>query len=124
MNDSVREITATSFAPILYLKDVAAAIEFYIKAFDAIELHRWSNDDGSVHVAEMSIQTAVFHLHEEVARDNQLSPLTLGGASVVIGLFIEDSGNLFAQTVASGATATSAVQDYDYGYRQANLTGL
>lgn len=87
MNDSVREITATSFAPILYLKDVAAAIEFYIKAFDAIELHRWSNDDGSVHVAEMSIQTAVFHLHEEVARDNQLSPLTLGGASVVIGLF-------------------------------------
>jgi len=34
-----------AFAPILYLDNVADAIEFYKKAFDAKELRRWSNDE-------------------------------------------------------------------------------
>ena len=29
------------FSPILYLNNVAKGIEFYKKAFDAIELQRW-----------------------------------------------------------------------------------
>ena len=68
-----------SFAPILYLKNVADAIAFYTKAFNAKELRRWSNDDGSVHVAEMMIENALFHLHEETTRKKELSPSTLNG---------------------------------------------
>ena len=45
----------TSFAPMIYLKEVAPAIEFYKNAFDAVVLRQWNNDDGSVHVAEMAI---------------------------------------------------------------------
>ena len=45
---------STFFAPMIYLDKVAPAIEFYKKAFDAIELRRWSNDDRSVHVAEFA----------------------------------------------------------------------
>ena len=62
------------FAPILYCKNVAAAIEFYNAAFDAKELRRWSNDDGSIHAGEMSIDGSLFHLHKDVAREKELSP--------------------------------------------------
>ncbi len=46
---------ATFFAPHLYLKAVADGIAFYQAAFGAFERRRWSNPDGSVHVAEMAI---------------------------------------------------------------------
>jgi PhnB protein len=43
----------TVFPPHLQSKNVLAGMEFYKKAFHAVELRRWSNPDGSVHVAEM-----------------------------------------------------------------------
>ena len=50
---------------MMYLKQVGPAIEFYENAFHAIVLRQWNNDDGSVHVAEMPINGALFHMHEE-----------------------------------------------------------
>jgi len=113
---------SATFAPILYLNNVADAIEFYKKAFNAKELRRWSNDDGSVHVAEMMIETALFHLHEEVSREAELSPMTLGGTSVIVGLFVADPDEVMAKAVAAGAIETTSIKDYDYGYRQGNIT--
>ena len=54
----------TFFAPMIYLKQVAPTIEFYNNASDAIVLGQWNNDDSSVHVAEMSIHGAMFHMHD------------------------------------------------------------
>ena len=51
---------------------------------------RWSNPDGSVHVAEMSIDGAMFHIHEEVGRENQLSPETVQAVTSLIGMFVPD----------------------------------
>jgi PhnB protein len=110
-----------AFAPILYLDDVANAIEFYKKAFGAKELRRWSNDDGSVHVAEMMIKGALFHLHEEVSRDANLSPKTRGGTSVILGLFVADPDDLVSKAITAGATEIYPIQDYDYGYRQGDI---
>ncbi len=112
----------TFFAPMLYLINVAEAIEFYKKAFDAVELRRWSNDDGSVHVAEMSIDGALFHLHEEVSRDGNLSPGTLKNTTAVVGLFTDDPDSMAAKAIEAGAKELSAIQDYDYGYRRANIS--
>lgn len=111
----------TIFAPVLYMKNVADAIAFYLKAFDAKELRRWSNDDGSVHVAEMMIDNAMFHLHEEVSRKSQLSPYTLGGNSVEIGLFVADPDTVMAKAIEAGAKEINPMQDYDYGYRQGSF---
>lgn len=112
----------TFFAPQLSLKEVAPAIEFYKKAFEAVELHRWSNDDGSVHVAEMSINGALFHLHEENMAKHDLSPQAANGTTVIIGLFVDDPAAIMANAVAAGGTETNPVTDYEYGYRQGNLT--
>jgi PhnB protein len=96
--------TNTSFfAPLLALRKVLEGIEFYRSAFGATELQRWSNPDGSVHVAEMAIDGAVFHLHEEVTRTREFSPETLGGVSAVIGLFTADPGALAVRAIAAGA---------------------
>ena len=109
---------STFFAPMIYLKKVAPAIEFYKNAFDATELRRWSNDDGSVHVAEMSIHGALFHMHEESTRNNELSPETLKSTTIAIGLFVGDPHAVMAKAVAAGGTELDPVKDYDYEYRQ------
>ena len=109
-----------AIVPMLYMKDLAAAIEFYKKAFDAQE--RWRIDhDGNVHVAEMAISPVLFRLHEEVRRDNELSPSTLNATSTVIGLLVDDPDTLAARAVAAGATELSPVQDFEYGYRQGTI---
>jgi PhnB protein len=112
---------STFFAPMIYLKVLAPAIEFYKNAFDAIELRRWSNDDGSVHVAELMIDGALFHIHEESKRNNELSPETLKGTSIAIGLFVSDPHAVMAKAVAAGGTELDPVTDYDYQYRQGCL---
>jgi PhnB protein len=52
------------FAPQLFIPKGVTDISFYQKAFDAVELRKWMNDDGSYHVAELSIDGTLFHLHE------------------------------------------------------------
>ena len=122
LNCSNMENVEASFSPMLYFENVASAIEIYQNAFDAEELRRRTNEDGSVHVAEMKIGNAIFHLHEEVPRTKELSPNTLGGTAVKLGLFVENPDEYRAKAMAAGAIPTSAVQNYDYGYRQGSLT--
>jgi PhnB protein len=121
MQTDSKESYTLCFAPMLYLKNVADGIDFYKKAFDAKELRRWSNDDGSVHVAEMTIESAMFHLHEEVKRANELSPTTLNGTTTVLGIFVNNPDAFMSKAIAAGATEISPMQDYDYGYRQGDI---
>src|SRR5678816_3480580 len=111
----------TTFAPMLYLDNVAAGIDYYTKAFGALELRRFSNPDGTVHVAEMSIGSALFRLHEEVLKDTEFSPRTLKGTTVIIGLLVEDPDIVVAKAVAAGGIEIHPVQDYEYGYRQGTI---
>ena len=108
----------TFFAPQLFMKNVKDAMTFYQKSFDAKELRRFSNSDGSVHVAEMTINDSLFHLHEEVSRKNQLSPEPDRSVSVLIGLFTDDPDTMFRKALEHGAIKINDMQDYDYGYRQ------
>jgi PhnB protein len=111
----------TFFAPMIYLKTLSPAIEFYKKGFGATVLRQWDNDDGSVHVAEMEIDGALFHLHEEVSRMDELSPVTLQGTTIAIGLFVEDVHAMMAKAIAAGAKELDPVKDYDYQYRQGSV---
>src|SRR6478736_3011953 len=106
---------ATFFAPHLALINVKAGMEFYENAFGAKELRRFSNDDGSVHVAEMEINGAMFHIHEISERNKQLSPETVKATTLVIGLCTPYPDLFFQQAVKAGGISSSAMQDYDYG---------
>jgi PhnB protein len=115
------EHQSTVFAPHLSHKNVLAAMGFYEKAFGAIELRRWSNPDGSVHVAEMSINGAMFHLHEETPAAGELSPETVKATTSAIGIFVPDPHAFVKKAVSAGAREANPVQDYDYGYRQGTV---
>jgi PhnB protein len=110
----------TAFAPILTIENGITDVDFYKKAFGAVELRRFGNDDGSIHVSEMEIDGAMFHLHE-VTRTYTSSPLRLTGTTVTIGLFVEDVDDIMAKAIDAGATLLTPAQDYFYGYRQGEI---
>ncbi|HEX8024546.1 hypothetical protein, partial [Mucilaginibacter sp.] len=74
--------TKPTFAPQLAIPHGVTDISFYIKALGAVELRRFSNDDGSIHVSELSVDGTLFHLHEETERTAVLCPDTVKATSV------------------------------------------
>lgn len=113
--------TKTAFAPLLYLDNGVTHIDFYKKAFNAVETLRFNNDDGSLHVVELMIGDATFHLHEQNIEKGKLHPGLQKGTSVLVGLFVDDVHAVFNQAIAAGATEITPVTDYEYGYRQGDL---
>jgi PhnB protein len=121
MKNEADQSGLTFFAPHLTVRNVLAELNFCKAAFGALELRRFSNPDGSVHVAEMSIGGALFHIHEEMPGSAEMSPETLKGTSSAIGLFVPDPAATVRNGIAAGGRETSPVKDYDYGYRQATV---
>jgi PhnB protein len=109
------------FAPQLIIRNGVHDLSFYSKAFGAVELRNWKNDDGSYHVAELSIDGAMFHLHEDMDRSDAFSPEKHNGTTTSIGLFVPDVDAVIKSAIAAGATETSPAQSYDYGYRQGEV---
>lgn len=111
----------TFFAPQLYIKSGVKNIDFYTKGLGAIELRRFSNDDGSIHVSELSIDGAIFHLHEESLRVSAFGPEKSNSTTTMIGLFVDDVDAYMKKTIDAGAILITPAQDYDYGYRQGEI---
>jgi PhnB protein len=74
----------TFFAPQLFIPSGVSDISFYNKAFGAIEIRTLRNDDGSIHVAELSINETIFHFHEERPNKGQLEPNRAKGVTTLI----------------------------------------
>lgn len=107
----------TFFAPELHIPNGTHNIEFYTR-FGATESFCFRNDDGSVHVAELEMDGAVFHVHETMGWLNALEPISAGGVTTVIGLFVPDVDTVMQRGIDAGATEISPATDHDYGYRQ------
>lgn len=107
--------TTTYFAPELHIPKGSISLDFYNR-FGAIEHFCLRNDDGSIHVAELEIDGALFHVHETM-RD-ALEPISAKGVTSVIGLFTPNVDDLMHKAVEAGAVEISPATDYDYGYRQ------
>jgi PhnB protein len=112
---------ATQFAPELTFDVVAPAVEFYKKAFGAEEELIVKNDDGGIHVAELSLQGAIFHLHQEMPGTAERGPKGLGGTTVVLGVFVDNPDALMDRAVAAGARVLKAMKSHSYGYRQGTV---
>lgn len=109
------------FAPELFINNGVKDISFYEIAFGATEQMRFSNDDGSIHVVELSIGGAIFHVHETTAKQYFFSPDKNNGTTICIGLFVPDVDEVIAKAIKAGATEISPVQNYEYGYRQGTI---
>jgi PhnB protein len=105
------------FAPELHIPNGTLDIDFYTR-FGAKEHFCLRNDDGSIHVAELDIDGAIFHVHETMRWLNALEPISAKGVTTVIGFFVDDVHEVFNRGLQAGATEISPVTDHDYGYRQ------
>ena len=119
MNDHLKPF----FAPQLLINNGVKDISFYANAFDATENFCLRNDDDSVHVAELSIDGTIFHLHE-ITKQHFFSPDKHNGTTVIIGLFVPDVDAVMNKAIAAGAVEISAVKDYEYGYRQGEIKDI
>ncbi|HQR94729.1 MAG: bleomycin resistance protein [Bacteroidetes bacterium 24-39-8] len=112
MNDK-KELTL--FAPELHIPKGTTNIDFYTN-FGATENFCFRNDDGSIHVAELVFNGAIFHVHE-IMRE-ALEPISAKGVTCIIGLFVPDVAEVMHKAIKAGAIEINPTKDYDYGYRQ------
>jgi PhnB protein len=107
--------------PYLCVKDSAAAIEFYRRAFQATELTSIPMPDGRIGHAEIKIGNATIMMADEYPEIKFLSPQSLGGSAVMIHVYVDDVDALARQAVSAGATLARPVADQDYGDRNCKI---
>lgn len=107
--------------PYLAIKNAVRALEFYQRAFGAIEVYRLMMPDGRLGHAEIRIGDSLIMLADEFPEYGGKSPETLGGSPVSIHLYVEDVDSLFRTAVAAGAKERKQVQDQFYGDRAGQL---
>jgi PhnB protein len=106
-----------SLTPHLVCAGAANAIEFYKKAFDAVELMRLPGKDGKLIHGAVRIGNSVLMLVDEMPQWNTLGPNALKGTPVTIHHCVEDADAAMAQAVAAGATVTMPLADMFWGDR-------
>jgi PhnB protein len=106
----------TRISPFLSVRRGASAVDFYKRAFGAMELMRLQANDGAV-VAQLSVDGAEFWMSDESPEHQNFSPESIGGGSVRMILIVADPDAVFDRAVSAGATVVSAVTDHSYGWR-------
>ena len=103
--------------PHLICAGASEAIEFYKKAFGAIELSRMPGPDGKIMHASLRIGDSVIMLNEEMPEWGSFGPKHLKGSPVTIHLYVENVDAVFEQSVRAGAKATMPIDDMFWGDR-------
>jgi len=107
--------------PYITVKGAAEAIEFYRNAFGATELSRFVDTGGRIGHAELQIGNSRIMLSDEYPEMGILSPLSLGGSSVALHLYVANVDTVARQAIAGGATVVRPVETQFYGDRAGKL---
>jgi PhnB protein len=107
--------------PYLIVDGAARAIEFYTKAFGAIELFRLDGPDGRIGHAEVLIGDSHIMLADEFPTMGARGPRSIGGSPVQLLLYVEDVDAVVRHAVTLGAVVTRPVADQFYGDRAGGL---
>ena len=103
-----------SFTPSLALRAPAQALDFYARAFGAVEVLRLPMG-GLIGHAEIRIGDSIVMLADEM--EGYAGPQTIGGSPVSLMIYTKDVDAMFDRAVAAGATVRRPVADQFYGDR-------
>jgi uncharacterized glyoxalase superfamily protein PhnB len=119
MNTKVKPIPEDmhSVTPHIVCADAVAAIEFYKKAFGAVEAGKLLAPNGKLIHGMIRIGDSAVMLAEETPECNAISPNTLKGTPVTLHLYVANADAAFERAVAAGATAVMPVADMFWGDR-------
>lgn len=111
-----------SVTPYLLIGGASAAIDFYIRAFGAAEILRLTAPDGRIGHAEIRIGDSRVMLADEHPEMDFLGPLSRGGTTVSMLIYVDDVDAVFARAIAAGATELRPLCDQFYGDRSGAVT--
>ncbi len=101
----------------LVCADAVAAIDFYRRAFNAVEMIRLMGPDGKLMHAAVRIGDSSLMLAEENPQWGALGPKALRGTPVTIHLQVENADAAIAQAVDAGAKLIMPAADMFWGDR-------
>ena len=103
--------------PHLTVRGAAKAIDFYKKAFGAVENQRAPGPDGKILHATLQIGDSRIFLNDEFPDMGALSPQAFKGTAVTLHLFVPDADQQFQQALAAGAEVVMPLADQFWGDR-------
>jgi len=106
-----------TITPHLVCAGAAQAIDFYEKAFGAVELARIPGPDGRLVHAMVRIGDSPVMLVDEMPEWKTVGPNTLNGSPVTIHLYVENADAVFERALAAGASAVMPPSDMFWGDR-------
>ncbi len=110
-----------SLQPYVMFQGCAAAIDFYVKAFDAREKMRMTNEEGLIKHAEIEIGDSVMMMADEAPAMEAFGPGHFGGSPVSMMLYMEDCDAVYRRALEAGGESIRAPSDQDYGDRMAGV---
>ncbi len=107
--------------PSLVVSNSKEAIEFYKKAFDAREIYQMPTPDGKTMHAMIQIGDSFVMMSDEFPQMGARSPISIGGTSTTIHLYVEDADKTYNQAIDAGAKPTMPMMDAFWGDRYGSL---
>jgi PhnB protein len=107
--------------PYLRVKDAGQAIEFYKRAFGAVEKFRLTEPSGRIGHCELLFGSTTLMLSEEYPEYGLLGPQSIGGTSISIHLHLDDADAAIQRAVSAGATVLRPASDAFYGERSGTV---
>ena len=108
--------------PYLTVRNAAAAIDFYRRAFRAEELMRMPGPGGhGIMHAEIKIGDSVIFLSDESPAAGSRSPESVGAATGSLHVYVESVDAAFKRAVDAGARVRMPVADMFWGDRYGKL---
>ena len=111
-----------SVTPYLVMKNAAGAIEFYKRAFGAVELFRMPGPGDKVGHAEIMIGNSPVMLADEYPDMGFKGPESLGGTAVSLMVYVDDVDKIYRQAIAAGGKELRPLQNQFYGDRSGTLS--
>ena len=113
-----------TLTPYIAVKGAGKAIEFYQKVFGARETGRISMPDGTIGHCELQLGDSKLMMAEENEKWGNISPLTLGGSTVHLSLYVDNVDTVFETALKEGAKVLGDMEPKDqfYGDRSASIT--
>lgn len=111
--------------PGLIVRDPAASLDFYARAFGFTEKLRIPGPDGRVVHAEMQHQDGVIMIGPEPPNSyTSRAPTSVGAATAGVYVYVEDVDRLFDRATAAGATVMEPLADQFWGDRTCKLRDM
>ena len=115
-------MSESSVSPYITVVDAAAALDFYARAFGAVECGpRLTAPDESIVHTEFRIGASTVMMAEHNPDFGTAEPRSLGGTPVRLALEVEDADATVEAAERAGAKVLIPVDDQFYGYRAGRI---